>query len=64
MCCIDVVDEMIEDARYSGSTCTSVLMYGNKLYIANIGDSRTILVRSSAPDPDSLDGKGALCTVK
>lgn len=55
---------MIEDARYSGTTCTSVLMFGNKLYVANIGDSRTILVRSSAPDPDSLDGKGINCTVK
>ena len=39
------IDEMIEDGRYSGCTCTSALIYGNKLYVANLGDSRIVLVK-------------------
>ena len=39
------IDEMIENGRYSGCTCSSALIYGNKVYIANIGDSRTIMVK-------------------
>ena len=54
---------MIEDARYSGTTCTSVLMFGNKLYVSNIGDSRIILVRQTKADVDSIDGKGASFSV-
>ena len=57
------VDDMIEDARYSGTTCTSVLMFGNKLYVSNIGDSRIILVRQTKADADSIDGKGASFSV-
>jgi serine/threonine protein phosphatase PrpC len=30
----------------SGSTCVSLMTLGNKLYVANVGDSRGILVRS------------------
>lgn len=29
----------------SGSTCVSVLTYGRKLFIANVGDSRAIIAR-------------------
>jgi len=36
---------MPEDIRYSGSTCTSVLMVGKRLYVANLGDSRIILLK-------------------
>mmetsp|Transcript_11778 Transcript_11778/g.8208 ORF Transcript_11778/g.8208 Transcript_11778/m.8208 type:complete len:80 (-) Transcript_11778:403-642(-) len=36
---------MFSDVRFSGSTCTSVLTYGRKLYIANVGDSRSTIVR-------------------
>jgi serine/threonine protein phosphatase PrpC len=39
------IDEMIEDGRYSGCTCTSVLIFGNKLYVANLGDLRIVLVK-------------------
>lgn len=34
-----------EDVRYSGSTCASVLIIGRKMYVANIGDSRVLLVK-------------------
>ncbi len=33
------------DARFSGSTLVSVLISGEKLWCANVGDSRAILVR-------------------
>lgn len=33
------------DVKFSGSTCTSVFVIGKKVYCANVGDSRTILVR-------------------
>ena len=60
------VDEMIEDARYSGTTCTSVLMFGKKLYVASAGDCRAVLVRRAPPPADALPGAapGQLCTVK
>ena len=31
--------------RFSGSTCVSVLIIGDKLFCANVGDSRAILVK-------------------
>lgn len=34
-----------EDVRYSGSTCASVLIFGRKMYVANLGDSRVLMVR-------------------
>lgn len=34
------------DIRFSGSTCVSMLTYGRKLYTANVGDSRAIMVRT------------------
>lgn len=40
---------MISDVRFSGSTCVSVLTYGRKLFVANVGDSRAIVIRQ-APD--------------
>ena len=33
------------DIRFSGSTCVSVLTFGNKLYLANVDDGRAILIR-------------------
>jgi len=33
------------DVRFSGSTCVSIITYGNKIYVANVGDSRAILIR-------------------
>lgn len=38
------------DVRYSGSTCVSILVYGCHLYIANLGDSRAIIISA---DPDT-----------
>jgi serine/threonine protein phosphatase PrpC len=35
------------DVRYSGSTCVSVLTFGTKLFIANVGDSRAILIKKN-----------------
>lgn len=44
---------MVNDVRFSGSTCVSVLTYGKKVYVANVGDSRAIVIRHK---PD-----GVLC---
>lgn len=40
------VYKMVSDIRFSGSTCTSIITYGRKVYCANVGDSRTILIRA------------------
>jgi serine/threonine protein phosphatase PrpC len=48
------VFKMVQDVRFSGSTCTSIITYGRKVYCANVGDSRTILIRAA---PDSPNGK-------
>ncbi len=29
----------------SGSTCISILTYGKKIFVANVGDSRAIIAR-------------------
>lgn len=39
------------DIRFSGSTCVSVMTYGRKLYLANVGDSRAIIVRENPENP-------------
>ena len=38
------IDEMIEDSRYSGCTCTCALIFGKYLYVSNLGDSRIVMV--------------------
>lgn len=35
--------------RFSGSTCVSVLIVGTKVFCANVGDSRAVLVRAQQP---------------
>jgi len=40
----DEVLKMPQDTRYSGSTCVSVMTMGRKLYVANVGDSRGIVI--------------------
>jgi serine/threonine protein phosphatase PrpC len=32
------------DVNFSGSTCVTTLIVGNKVYCGNVGDSRAILV--------------------
>ena len=39
------------DVRYSGSTCVSILTYGRHLFIANVGDSRAIIIKQDPNDP-------------
>ena len=39
------------DVRYSGSTCVSVMTYGRHLFIANVGDSRAIIIKQDPADP-------------
>ena len=36
----------LPDVRFSGSTCVSLLTYGKKIFIANVGDSRAIVARA------------------
>lgn len=36
--------------RFSGSTCVSVLIVGTKVFCANVGDSRAVLVRTVGPN--------------
>lgn len=38
--------------RFSGSTCVSVLIVGTKVFCANVGDSRAVLVRAIQPAMD------------
>lgn len=33
------------DIYFSGSTCVTVLIVGNKIFCANVGDSRAVLAR-------------------
>lgn len=40
----------LPDVRFSGSTCVSLLTYGRKIFIANVGDSRAIIARQSPHD--------------
>lgn len=42
---------MVSDVRFSGSTCVSVLTFGRKIYVSNVGDSRAILIRSEQGQP-------------
>lgn len=36
---------ILSDVRFSGSTCVSLMTYGRKVLIANVGDSRAIIAR-------------------
>ena len=36
---------MLSDVRFSGSTCVSLLTFGRKIFVANVGDSRAIVIR-------------------
>lgn len=46
---IKVQDTLTRDSkinlRFSGSTCVTVLIVGTKVFCANVGDSRAVLVR-------------------
>lgn len=46
---LNVTERLERDSRinlrFSGSTCVSVLIVGTKLFCANVGDSRAVLVR-------------------
>jgi serine/threonine protein phosphatase PrpC len=46
---------MVTDVRFSGSTCVSVLTFGRKIYVSNVGDSRAILIKSPSNQPASAD---------
>lgn len=43
--------------REDGSTATTVLILGQRMYCANVGDSRTLLCRKFSPVPLSYDQK-------
>lgn len=40
------------DVRFSGSTCVSVLTFGKRIYCANVGDSRAIVIKANNPNSD------------
>jgi serine/threonine protein phosphatase PrpC len=42
------------DVRFSGSTCVSVLTFGTKLFVANVGDSRAILIKQNDQSPEGF----------
>ena len=46
---LKVTDQLFKSSginlRFSGSTCVSVLIVGNKVFCANVGDSRAVLAR-------------------
>ena len=49
-------DESIFDVEYSGSTCVSILLKQkkmNKIYIANVGDSRLIILKEFLNDSNN-----------
>lgn len=53
---VSVTDTLLKDSRinlrFSGSTCVSVLIVGTKVFCANVGDSRAVLVRALQPPMD------------
>ena len=53
---------MPQDTKYSGSTCVSVMTLGRKLFVANVGDSRGIVI-TSLGDPTKVDAKNQCSTV-
>lgn len=44
---MDLFSSPMCDIQFSGTTCTSVLLRGDLLLCANVGDSRAILGRKS-----------------
>jgi len=42
------------DVKLSGSTCCTVLFYGNHMFAANCGDSRAIIVGKGDKDTDLI----------
>lgn len=48
--CNDELFSGIMDIRFSGSTCVTVLTLGQKLFCANVGDSRGIVVKKKSGD--------------
>ena len=53
------VYKMVSDVRFSGSTCTSILTYGRRVFCANVGDSRTILIRANPKEENGKYGPAA-----
>lgn len=53
---IQVQDTLFRESkinlRFSGSTCVSVLIVGTKIFCANVGDSRAVLVRKTGKNQD------------
>lgn len=48
--CNDELYSGVMDIKFSGSTCVTVLTIGQKLFCANVGDSRGIIVKKKADD--------------
>lgn len=49
---VDFLDSERDTYRDDGSTASTAVLVGNHLYVANVGDSRTIISKA---------GKGSLC---
>lgn len=49
------LEKIAEDVRYSGSTCTSILIFGRKMYVANLGDSRILMVKKGTDHTKRLE---------
>jgi len=53
----EFVDKAVAERWLDGSTATVVLIFGDRVYCANVGDSRTVLSRLGQPFPLSQDHK-------
>lgn len=63
----DVENSLVEKSninlRFSGSTCVAVLIVGNKVFCANVGDSRAMLVRTSKPHSYTQPGQFTMTAI-
>lgn len=53
----DLMESEKDSARDDGSTASVAILLGNHLYVANVGDSRTIMLRAGQAVPLSDDHK-------
>ncbi|KAI3784054.1 hypothetical protein L1987_43146 [Smallanthus sonchifolius] len=53
----DFLESEKDNSRDDGSTASTAVLVGNRLYVANVGDSRTIISKAGKAIPLSVDHK-------